>query len=55
MTQNPIDDKSALVQAIAWCRQASVDPDLCFHLASLGHRELSESRGMLNDMKTRNQ
>ena len=39
-------DKSTLVQVISWCRQATsitwanVDPDLCHHMASLGHNEL---------------
>ena len=41
------DGKSTLVQAMAWCRQATshylshVDPDLCRHMASLGHNELN--------------
>ena len=36
------DDKSTLVQVMAWCRQAktNVDPDLCRHMASLGLNEL---------------
>ena len=35
------DDESALVQVMAWCRQAPVcvDQDLCHHMASLGHNE----------------
>ena len=42
------DDKSTLVQVIAWCRQATsitwgnVDPDLCCHMVSLGHNELNK-------------
>ena len=41
------DDQSTLVQVMAWCRQATshylnhVDPDLCHHMASLGHSELT--------------
>ena len=40
------DDKSTLVQVMAWWHQAkaitwaNVDPDLCRHMASLGHNEL---------------
>ena len=40
------DDKSTLVQVMAWCRQATshylslVDPDLCRHMVSLSHNEL---------------
>ena len=40
------DDKSTLVQVMAWCRQAAshtwanVDPDLCRQMASLGLNEL---------------
>ena len=39
------DDKSTLVQVMAWCRQqaitwANADPDLCCHKMSLGHKEL---------------
>ena len=45
MPENPIDDKSALVQiwldavrqeAITW---ANVEPDLCRHMASSGHTD----------------
>ena len=41
------DDQSTLVQLIGVVRQqaitwANVDPDLCHHLASLGHNELSQ-------------
>ena len=41
-------DKSTLVQVMAWCRQATstwanADPDLCHHMASLGHNELKYS------------
>ena len=25
---------------MAWCRQANVDPDLCYHIVSLNHNEL---------------
>ena len=35
------DDKSSLVQVMAWCRQANVDPDLCRQMASLGLNELN--------------
>ena len=35
------DDKSTLVQVMAWCRQANVDPDLCRQMASLGLNELT--------------
>ena len=35
------DDKSTLVQVMAWCHQANVDPDLCCHMVSLGHNELT--------------
>ena len=44
------DDKSTLVQGMAWCHQATtitwanVDPDLCCHMASLGHNELKRWR-----------
>ena len=44
MPQNPFDDKSALLQVMAWCHQATwtnVDPDLFYHMASLGHNELT--------------
>ena len=40
------DDQSSVVQVMAWCiRQqaitwASVDPDLCRHMVSLGQNEL---------------
>ena len=32
------DDQSTLVQVMAW---ANVDPDICRHMVSLGHNELS--------------
>ena len=35
------DDKSTLVQVMAWCRQAT-DPDLCHHMVSLGLNEFIE-------------
>ena len=42
------DDKYTLVHVKAWCHQASrhnlwdnVDTDLCHHMASLGHNELT--------------
>ena len=41
MSLDLTDDKSTLVQVMAWCRQANVDPDLCRHVASLGPNELS--------------
>ena len=39
------DDKSTLVQVMAWCRQRQAinwanNPDLCRHMVSLGHNEL---------------
>ena len=44
MPQDLTDDKSALLQVMAWCHQAAshylqvnVDPILCHHIASLGH------------------
>ena len=40
MPQDITDDKSTLVQVMAWCRQANVDPDLCRQMASLGFNEL---------------
>ena len=37
MSQKTFNDKSALVQVMAWCRQAAnVDPDLWHHMVSLG-------------------
>ena len=51
MSLDLTDDKSTLVQewlgavrqqAITW---ANVDPDLCRHMASLGHNELITSSG----------
>ena len=47
MLQNTFDDKFTLIQAMAWCCQATshywanVDSDRCCHIASLGHKELS--------------
>ena len=46
MPQDLSDDKSALVQVMAWYRRqqaitwANVDPDLCHHMVSLGPNEL---------------
>ena len=46
MPLNSTDDKSTMVQVMAWCRQAqaiawaNVDPDLCRHMVSLGPNEL---------------
>ena len=37
---DPGDDKSALVQVMAWWRQANVDPDLYCHMVLLGHNKL---------------
>ena len=41
------DDKSTLVQVMAWCRQAitwaNVYPDLCHEMASLDLNELTHS------------
>ena len=50
MSMDFTDDQSTLVQVMAWCHQATshyltvtwanVDPDLCCHMAPLGHNEL---------------
>ena len=46
MPMDLTDHTSTLVQVMAWCCQATshywanVDPDLCCHMASLGHNEL---------------
>ena len=43
MSPDSADDKSTLVQIMAWCRQATlpnVDPDLGRHMRLLGHNEL---------------
>ena len=44
--QNINNKESTLVQIMAWCHQATeaitwanVDPDLCYHMASLGHSD----------------
>ena len=48
MPQNLTDDKSTLVQVMAWCRQAkavtwtSVDQDLQRHMVSVGPNKLSK-------------
>ena len=46
------DDKSTLVQVMAWCCQATqaitwtnVDPDLCHHMMSPGHNEFNKVAG----------
>ena len=39
MPQNTVDDKSTLVKLITW---ANVNFDLCRHMTSLGHNELTE-------------
>ena len=45
--QNPNDDKSTLVQVMAWCRQTTdhylsqFDPNVCHHMVPPGHNELS--------------
>ena len=47
MSRDLSEDKSTLVQVRAWCGHqqaitwANVDPDLCRHMASLGHNELT--------------
>ena len=47
MSVDHTDDKSTLVQVMAWCRQAASHylsqcwPSLCLRMASLGHDELS--------------
>ena len=45
--QDRADDKSALVQVMAWCRKSTsrftcayVEQNLCPHMTSLGHHEL---------------
>ena len=38
--QNLNDENSTLVQVMALCHHANFDPDLCHHMASLGHNEL---------------
>ena len=47
MPEKLTDDKSTLVQVMAWCRQATshykVDSVLCCHVASLGPNELINS------------
>ena len=40
MSLDLTDDKSTLVQAMAWCCQGSVFPDLCLYMASLDRNEL---------------
>ena len=48
MSWDLTNDKSTLVQVMAWCRQATshyliwtdLDPDLCCHMAFRGHNEL---------------
>ena len=41
MSLDFIDDQSTLVKVLAWCHEA--DPDLCCHMASPGHNELTPS------------
>ena len=47
MQMDHIDGKSTLVPVMAWCHQATSHylsqlwPDLCRHMASLGHNELN--------------
>ena len=42
------DNKSTLVQVMAWCRQATIHylsqccPDLCYSMTSIGHNELKQ-------------
>ena len=52
----PLDltnEKSTLVQVMAWCHQATshyqcqFDPDICRHMASLGHNELNSQMLLL--------
>ena len=44
--------KSTVFQVMAWCRMAtsitcgSVDPNLCCHVASLGHKDLKRIKGI---------
>ena len=53
MPQNLTNKKSTLVQVMVWCRQATsltwanVDPDLCHHMASLGHTELNDPQRLI--------
>ena len=42
MPQNLTDGKSTLVQVMAWCLTASVDPDLSRHMVSLGLSKLKK-------------
>ena len=45
MSADFTDDQSTLVQVMAWPSghySANVDPDLCRHMVSLGHNELSQ-------------
>ena len=47
MPQTIFDYKPILIQVMAWCHQqaiswASVKPDLCRHMASLGHDMLKQ-------------
>ena len=50
MPYNVANEKSALIQVMAWCRQATshywanVDLDLCRHTVSLGHNELTSTK-----------
>ena len=44
MLQNLTNEKSTLVQVMAWCRQATshyLSQDLCYHMVSLSHNELN--------------
>ena len=49
MQQDIFDDKSTLVQVMAWCRQQraitwlNVDPVLYRHMASLGHNRQQDT------------
>ena len=55
MPQNFINDKSAFFQLMAWCCQATiitwvnVDPDVCLHMVSQGHSELTCSDNIPDD------
>ena len=41
MPQNLTNEKSTLVQVMALCHQANLDPNFCHHMVLLGHNELS--------------
>ena len=56
----PFDYKSALVQVMAWCHQATSHylsqcwPRSCRHMTSLGHNELRKGNGQWSDYTSGN-